>query len=801
MSQHLNNNIPYTTPNTNTNQTSEENIIDLKLIVARVIQNWPLFAISIVLSLFLAFVYWYQAEPRWRIASKILVMDNKNSAASSLASGSLSGDIGSIFNAKSNADNEIQILKSRTLMEKTVKSMQLNISIYLTDAFKKKEIYKEAPFTVGISYKADTLQPRNYTINVLNEREYEIENSKDDITLKARFGDSVRLKQYNLVLNYIPGAKHAKQYIVSIANEDASVDDISKKFDATLSDKQATTIDLTFTYPHPAKGEAILNKITQLYLVSNLQNEQLIADSLITFIDSRVSLVSNELNGIEQKFERYKTANNIANISEQSKTLVASASEYYDKLAQQEIQLSIINDLERYLNNPKNRNVIPSSLINPTDQSFGQAINSYNDLLINRDKATLSYTEDNPVVENIDKQINNSRINLLRNIGTYKKTLQVGKQQLQKQNSGFTGQLQQLPNKERNYLDFSRQQNLKQELYLFLLQKREEAAISKNSTISSSRIIDSSKSEFFPFTPKRSIVYAVGLLFGLILPALYLIIKQLLDIRINSKQDIEANCIASIIGEIGHNNDKQALVTGKNSRSVISEQFRSLRTNMQFVVDTSKPNVLLFTSSMSGEGKSFLSLNLGAALTLTGKKVVLLELDLRKPKLSQSIGLSNEYGFTNYAISDNADFNINKLLKPLSFSPNAFLISSGPIPPNPAELLMNGKMEQLITYLKGRFDYVIIDCAPIGLVTDALMLEKHTDLTFYVTRQAVTYKSQLNIPNDLIRTKKVKNLYLIVNDVNFQKSGYSSYGQSYGYGGYGIEEEQGWLSKLLKRFK
>ena len=781
------------TPDTNITQSLEEDTIDVKQIVAKVVSNWSLFVLSVIVCLILAFIYSYYASPNWQISSKLLVKDEKNSAQNALG-GSLSGDVGSLFSAKSSADNEIQILKSRTLMQKAVDAMQLNVRTYAKDGLKVREIFEESPFSVTLAYTVDTVVARKYDIKILNQNEFILSNSNDDLSIKYRFGDVIRLKQYNLRLRYKQGFKHANDYQIIIESQDETIDSFLERFSATLSDKQATTIDLSLNYSNPSKGEAILNKITQIYLQSNLQNDKEIADSTMSFIDSRILLVSKELNNIEQQFEQYKATNNIANISEQSKVLVGSASEYYDKLAQQETQLTVINDLERYLYNPQNKTVIPSSLINPSDMAFGQAINAYNELLLSRDKASLSLTENNPVVQNIDKQLDNARASLLNNITTYKKSLQTGKTQLQQQNTGFTGQLKQLPRKERNYLDFTRQQNLKQELYLFLLQKREETAISRNSTLSSSRIIDYAKSDYKPNKPKKAFIFLIGIFLGAIIPAIYLFVRELLNIRIDSKSDIEKATRAPILGEIGHNSDKQSLVTGTNSRSVISEQFRSLRTNMQFVLDASKSNVLLFTSSMSGEGKSFLSLNLGSALALTDKKVVFMEMDLRKPKLSESVGLSIDNGFTNYAISDELNTDFKKLLKPLSFNKNCYLISSGPIPPNPAELLMNGRVEKLIAYLKNEFDYIIMDCAPVGLVTDALMLERHADLTFYVTRQGYTYKSQLNIVNDLLKNNKVKSLYLIVNDIKAQKAGYSTYGQAYGYG---IEEETSWL----KRFK
>ncbi|WP_295768788.1 polysaccharide biosynthesis tyrosine autokinase [uncultured Mucilaginibacter sp.] len=769
----------------NTTHTDGDDIIDVKKIVNKVVHQWPLYLASILLCTALAVVYAYFSNPTWRITSKILVKDEKGTSPRAL-SGSISSEFSSIFNAGSTADNEIQVLKSRTIMQKSVQAMQLNVRTYVKTGLKWKEIFKQIPFVLNLDYKVDTIAKREYLIEFINDESYKISNNSEDISITANFKNPVQLGQYNLSLTYIAGIKYSKNYKIVIEDIDATIANFSQNFTVSLADKQASAIDLSLNYQQPEKGEAILNKIMQLYLSTNLQNEMQIADSTMAFINTRINLVSKELNDIEQHFEQYKTRNNLANINEQSKALVTSASGYYDKLTQQDIQLSIIQDLERYLNNSQNKKVIPSSLINPADQSFGQAINSYNELLLTRDKASLSYTEDNPIIQNIDKQINNARVNLIQNLETYKKSLQVGKSQLEKQNVEFADELRKMPNKERNYLDFARQQNLKQELYLFLLQKREETAISRNSTISNSRILDPAKSDFLPEKPKKSVLYIIGFVLGIVLPSAYIFVKELFNVRITSRSDIDAVTKIPILGEIGHNSDKQSLVAGTNSRSVISEQFRSLRTNLQFVLDSSKSNVLLFTSSMSGEGKSFLSLNIGSALALTGKKVVFLEMDLRKPKLSASVGLANDNGFTNYAISDDPNYDIKKLLKPLSFNPNCYLVSSGPIPPNPAELLLSDRLTQLIDYLKAEFDYIIIDCAPVGLVTDALMFEKFANLTFYVARQGFTYKAQLEIANDLINTNKIKNLYLIINDIKAHKAGYTTYKQAYGYS---VEED------------
>jgi tyrosine-protein kinase Etk/Wzc len=763
--------------------THDDDTIDVKKIFANISKSWYLFVLGVAICLTFSYIYAHYASADWHVSSKILVEESKNGQSLGSTSG-LGADFSSVFSAKSSADNEIQMLKSRSLMENTVKKLQLNVRLYNKSGFKYTEIYQEAPFTIKLNYKVDTLIARKYIIAFQKDGRFSLSNAKEDIVEMAKPGETIRLNQYDLTLNPVSSRKLTGEYAISIESVDATVGALSQNFSAGLSDKLASTIDLGLSYPSPKKGEVILEEMMNLYLLSNLENKVKVADNTIAFIDARISLVLSDLNNVEENFERYKTQNNIADISAQSKVLVGSASDYFDKLNQQETQLRVFNDLEKILKNPQNKATIPSSMIAPADVSFGQSINAYNSLLIERDKQSLGYTNSNPIIENYDQQIETARQTLLRSVESYTKTLQASKAEIQKQNGTVYNKLQQVPAKERGYLDFQRKQSLKQDLYLFLLQKREETAISKTSTISSSRIVDHAKSEFGPYKPKKSIIYIIGVILGIVLPCIYLLIKSLLNVKINSKQDILNATTISIVGEIGHNDTEENLVTTSNSRTVISEQFRNMRTKINYLLDASKPNVILFTSSMGGEGKSFLSVNLGSALALTGKKIVFMELDLRKPKLSEIIGHDhNVYGYSNYAVSEFTD--INKLVKPVWFDENCSLISSGPIPPNPTELLSSDKLGQLIKSLKEKFDYIIIDCAPIGLVTDALLVEKFADLTFYVVRENFTYKNQINIINDLKQNGEAKNLYIILNDIKTMQSGYSSYG-------YGLEKKKGW---------
>ena len=768
--------------------------IDFKKIIREIINVWYLFLGGVVLCVAMAALYTYLVSAEWKVNSKILVEDSKNAPSGLGNASGLGADFSSIFNAKSSADNEVQMLKSRQLMTNTVKQLQLNVRTYSVNGLKSTEIYQESPFKAEVKYKVDTVLFRRYTISFISNNKFRLINSKDDIDIVATVDQPVKLKQYDLTVSLFPGRQARGTYAVNIESTDATVTALNESFTAALSDKQASTIDLQLTYPHPKKGEVILDQLMNLYLLSNLQKKVKIADKTIAFIDNRISLVGTELNNVEREFERYKTRESIADISTQSKVLVSSASEYYDKLNQQETQLNVYNDLVKLLNNPSNKSVIPSSMIAPGDVGFGQTINVYNQLLIDRDRATLGYKPGSPIIQNFDKQIETARQSLLKSIEGSKKALQATLKTLKVQNNSFTNQLQQVPAKERGYLDFQRKQSLKQDLYLYLLQKREETAISKTSTISSSSIVDDAKSDFFRASPNKRIVYSLGFLMGLILPTFYLFIAQLFNTRIKSREDITAATNIAVIGNISNNSTGENLVTIRNSRSVISEQFRSMRTKMNYLVDQNQPNVILFTSSMSGEGKTFISLNLGSSLALNDKKVVFIELDLRKPKLSEAIGVDhNAYGFSNFAISDTYD--LKKLVQPAPFSSNCSIITAGPIPPNPAELLSSPKLGMLIQDLKKTYDYIIIDCAPVGLVTDALLIEKYADLTLYIVRERYTYKAQIDMINDLQESGEIRKLYLVVNDIKAQQGGYSAYG----YGGYGIEEDSSWFKKLFKK--
>jgi tyrosine-protein kinase Etk/Wzc len=771
----------------------QDDVSEVRQLMAVTANYWYLFAGGVIVSMITTFLIIQYVPKQWRVAGKIIIEDEKNSPSKLLTSG-VNSDLSSLFDIKSNSYNEVRVLESRNLLRRVITDMNINVHLFDKNGFFKTELYDDAPFKVILSQQGDLNRSTTYGLTILNDQTYRLVDNDHNIDIKGSFGNPIKLPDYTVTLIKTPHFNPAGDYKIAIRSIKRAENELAAKFTASLSDKQSTVIDLQLNFGNPKRGELILQRFMELYLKNSLSNKVRIADSTIKFIDNRLSVVSVELGKVEKNLETFKVNNKISDIGAQSKALVQGASDYQQKLNETEVQLAVVNDLYKYVSDGKSAQVVPSSLITK-DMSFGSAINAYNEMLLRKDQLKLSLQETSSIVKNLDLQIQTARAMLLTSLKSYRHSLNISAAAIRKQNAEIGNKIADAPVKERVYLDYSRQQSLKQDLYLFLLQKREETAISQKATISNCRVLDNAESDEDPFSPKKSFIYSIASLIGLFLPAAGLGLKQMLNNRITKKDDIEKHTTIAVIGQISKNTHKQKMLIYNEARTVISEEIRALRTNLKYITDGGKSNVIMFTSSMSGEGKSFISLNLGNSIALSGKKVVLIELDLRKPKLLKYLETDADYGFTDYVISQDKDATDN-LIHPSTFNENFYFISSGTLPPNPAEILMSSKLKELIETLRNRFDYVIIDTAPVGQVSDALIIEEFADVTCYVMRQNYTFKSQLNIVNDLQKYRKVKQLYLVVNDIELHTNSITGYG--YGYGNYNPQEiEESYGSKLL----
>ncbi|WP_162915547.1 GumC family protein [Paraflavitalea soli] len=745
---------------------------------------WPWLIVSAVLGVGLAYCYLRISFPAYKIHASVLVQDDNKST--DLGEASILRDFGLM--GKSNVDNEAEIFKSRSLMEQVVRDMRLNVSYYSEGKVKNTETYGGRPvdfrFLVPSTDTSDIKTQYVLQFNKSSITNFTLTNNEQEY--KGHLGDTIQLPEGPAVVT--PAAGYAKwQYETPLTIAVVPVDAATQKYLASLKveipNKQVSVIYLTLSDIIPAKGEAILNQLIAAYMQANVTDKNRIADSTIQFIQERLRLVFGELNDIEKDIERFKTDNKLTDLTAQSGLLLQNTSEYAKQQTGQEVQLSVVQALEQFLkDNLNNARVVPSSLV-MQDANFIALVQRYNETQMQRDRMLMSLTASHPSVITTEEQLSNLRIELLSSIASVKKGIEVSVSELKKRTAGMESTITTIPAKERTFLDYSRQQAIKQELYLFLLKKMEETAISKSATIASARVIDRAKSDPSPFKPSKTMILFVGLMGGLVLPFAISFGKDMINTKVASMEDIVNNTTIPVLAEIGHNNANQVVAVTMNSRQLIAEQFRSLRTNLQYLIPNKLEKTILITSSMSGEGKSFLSINLAATLALANKKVILLELDLRKPKISENLGLQKT-GFTNYIISEGADW--RTMIQGAGQQINFDVFASGPLPPNPTELLMLPKVTQLMEELKASYDYIIIDSPPAGMVTDAEIMASYANLTIYVVRHHYTYRQQIRLVEKLYHKQTLPRINIVVNDVDIRK-GHYGYGYGYGYGSYHAE--------------
>jgi tyrosine-protein kinase Etk/Wzc len=705
-----------------------------------------------------------------------------------------------IFDVSSNTDNELTVLTTKVLSRNVVDAMELNVTYYQTGFFDYpilgyKELYRP-PFKVKRIKMLDTVWNTMFDIEGVDKQgniklyytnKYWYATCKNLRFDKPFFVSGVGTIEISLNGTGTYDTFNQKGYSFSILSTDEQASNLESNLAITIPDKDATAISVILSYDLPKKGQDIVNRMLDIYMKQSVEVKNRTADSTIAFINGRLLVVSKELGGIEGKIEIFKQKNNLADIPEQAKMMVDKGGTYDQQLIAMETQIGVIDGILNYLKQNVDKRVAPT-LVVADDPVYTSLVANYNTLLFERDRQLLTSTPGNPYIKNLDDHIAAVKTDIITNLTNTKKSFDIRRDDIKKSLNGINGQMNTAPVVQRLYLDLSRQQQIEQTLYEFLLQKREETEISEASNISSIRVIDPAKSDFLPYSPHVGLSVIFALFLGLFVPIVGVYASDVLNTKILTKDDITKVVGAPIVGEISHSDSNNNLVVTNENRTAVSEQFRAMRTNLQFFLRDPSEKVILVTSTMSGEGKSFMSLNIAMVLAITGKKVLLMELDLRKPNLASKLNMNNPLGFTNYIISN--EVKPADIVFQTEVSPNLYLISSGPIPPNPSETIINPKVHVLMDKLKEDFDFIIMDAPPIGIVTDAQLLNEYSDLTLYVIRQKYTFKSQLHLVKDLYVNKKMKNLGLVINDIATAK-GYG-YAYGYGYGGYGYGHGYGY---------
>jgi capsular exopolysaccharide synthesis family protein len=771
-------------------QQNSENQFDIKKILYKIVGLLPWLTMGLIIALIAANLYLrYTPQQHW-VAAYVLIKkeDEANLDYKVLK------DLG-VVQAFSDVLNQIDILKSYTLLERVVDSLKLNVHVRQQARVTKQQIFGEAlPFYMSIIEKPKS-QPCSYKLDL----------TRDGFTIYGAegkrsyaYGDSVETQYGIMVLERNPEIKISPGgYLLNFESKHSEAASLRGTLSVGLTnDKGGGILELSMMDQIPERAIEILNKLIEVFNKADFEDKNIVTTRTIKFLSDRVDSVSKELNEIEVQEAQYKSNHKITNIELQGGAFQNQALLVDNDKIKQLGQYKILEALEDFINNFKNTNdIIPSSM-GIAEGSLGKLILDHNDLVFNKQKLEKISTSSDPHLIEMNQAILDMRENLLRNIRLLKKSYQSTVLDLENNYNTLENKIGDIPDVQKKLLELARLIGVKQQLYTYLLQKKEEAQLSLASNINNIRIIDYAN-DLGVVTPKASQIKLLAILIGLLIPTGIMFLKDFLNNKISDKKEVEGATSVPIVGEIAYQKWRKGIIVNTRSRSPISEQFRLLRTNLHYAVPGRKLKTIMLSSFISGEGKSFVSINLANSLSVTGAKTIILEFDLRNPRMNKSLHISNEKGLSNYIAGDEPVENIIQTLDELN---GISIITSGPVPPNPAELLLNQKTALLFDYLRLHFDYIIIDTAPVGLVTDALLLEKYADLTLFVVRHRFTLKAVLPYIERLNKDKKFKHMGIVVNGIKKDGSYGYSFGFGYSYSYYLHEKRNSLLQKAFSIF-
>ncbi|HJP63500.1 MAG TPA: polysaccharide biosynthesis tyrosine autokinase [Mucilaginibacter sp.] len=776
--------------------STEERRQDTELIeiIFTYLRHWKWFLLSIMIALTFGYIYLKLVTPKYKIETDLLIKPDKSSSGSQ---NDLLQDL-NLFTSDKIIDNEVQILQSKDILEKVIRSLNLQTSYYLVKGVRKRELYSFAPFEVKMILPDPHAEyDQKFAIRLI-----------DSVTAEVNGKKVLLNKPYLVNVGQIIITRRAKWsgafnelYNVKFNDVDDLIENYSNRLKVEPVSKQATVLTISIEDALPERGKDVLNRLLEEYNHAALEDKNKVSANTLAFITDRLSNIKGSLGSVEKNVQNYKSQNRIANIGSQSQILLQSVGDNDAQLNKVVIQLDVLQNLEKYLNTNNNDPSSLPSMLGIEDVTLLGLVSNLGEAQQKRQSLLQTVTETNPLVGSYDDQISALKSTIIKSVQNLKRGLEITKQKLEEKNNKFENAIRAIPSQERGLLDVMRQQHLQDTLYMYLLQKREETEMKLASGVADSRTIDHARSSKRPVKPVKSLVYVTFFLLGIFMPASVIYGRGALNFRISRKTDIRRVTNVPIIAEISHSDSQSALLVVEKPRSIVAEQIRALRTNLQFIIPSEDQKTILFTSSISGEGKSFISLNLGSSLAMSGKRVVILELDLRKPKLHMGLDIENINGLSTYLIGK---INYKDILIEIPLQKNYYIIPCGPIPPNPAELLGNGHIGKLIDQLKKEFDYIILDAPPVGLVTDAQILGAYADATMFIVRHNYTAKNHIYAIEDLNKHKKFKNLNIVLNSIKFKDSYGYGYGYGYGYsygGGYYEEESTSKSFKLSQWFR
>lgn len=737
--------------------------------------HWPLFLISILIILPAAYFYVSSITPIYEVKASILIKDTKKNQSSQ--SSSALHEIDLITSAKT-VDNEIEILKSKKLITRVVDDLKLWVNYRLISGFKKIDLFKETPVEFVFLKKNVLQKDEVMEITIKDKTSYDVKLK--DGQVKSLFFDKSynnQLGSWKLVATDKVNDYIGKTILVALSSVEASAIQYQNAIDASLSNKLSTALVISISDQNAERGEAVLDNLIQNYSLASVDDKNKDLKATIDFLDQKIKELSGDLGASERGLENFKSSKGLTDISLQSKVSLENLQNNDNQLNEANIQLQLINRIDEYVNASQNSDKVPSAN-GIDDPSLSSLIDKLSGLQLQYQELAANIPETSPDFDPINRQIRTTKATIKETVKNIKISLRGKRDKLQSYNSNFESSIKSIPTQEREYINIKREQSSKESLYTYYLQKREEAAANYASILTDDKIID----DAYAGVPKNNtkMIYLIAMFATISLPTGFIYIRNAAKNKVISPAEIKKILKSPIIAEIPYESGKNKIAINNKFSTPTSEQFRSLRTRLHYLhKDRKQGRVTLVTSSVPGEGKSFVSTNISVSLAYTERKTIILELDMRKPKIMETFNLpSDKKGLSDY-FDGNAS--IEDIIQPSGIDSNLFVISSGSPISNPSELLERKGLSILISTLRERFDDIIIDSPPTHLVADAMIVSPFTDVCLYVIRQGYTDKAELTFISNLIEQQQLSEVNIIFNGLQDQRHGYGYHYSSQDY--------------------
>lgn len=772
---------------TNTNMQGmqgeeKEDLISVMEIATLFIKHWKWIVLGLLLALAVAFVYLRYTTPVYKVASSVVLKEEGRSGPSAMP-GTLE-EI-AMMSSVSNVENELYILKSRSMIRSVINRLDLHTSYIVEGRVKSMDLYTQSPVIVDMAQSdLDRLRETiSFEMQMESEEKVHIRG-----TVAGNALDTIFTQLPAVILTDVGAISFTRRHeikpdnrllYVSIQHPDAVIGTYRGNLEVTQASRQATVINLALNTPYREKGRDFINTLIEVYNNEAIEDKNQEARNTQLFIEERIAIIDQELSTAEQNVEQYKQEEGLTDLQTDLQRDMQMGSQYEQRLVEVETQLNVVGSLNSYLDNPANSNKTIPSNIGVQDPTLSATTSEYNRLLLERERLSQSMTDDNPAMKRLNEQISGLRESIGASINSVQQGLQIQRREARNQANLFGGRVSAVPTQEREFMELSREQQIKASLFLMLLQKREENALTLAAYANKAKVLDEAASEGM-VAPRRMIILLAALMLGLLIPMGIIYLADMLQYRIRTRGDVDRVSKVPILSEVPKHPEEENIAVMENETRPIDEAFRMLRTNLLLTLGADN-KVVTCTSTVSGEGKTFIALNTAISLSLLNKRVLLVGLDLRIPRLREYMNLETRDGITSYLSGFEKD--LDRLIVPSGITENLFVLPSGAIPPNPAELMSRPTLDKAIAKLREEFDYIIVDSAPVSQVTDTQILNRVSDATVYVCRANYSSKGNLRFANDMMAQNRLKNMVLVVNDVDEFHHAYGyGYGRGYGYG-------------------